>query len=491
MLIIEIRDNTLRIIQATSKPKHFRITDSKTIEFEDTWKTYISDPVQATSLSQTLKSYKENKFLLCLNNSNVIYRDMVVPKASPRYLTSMIRHELTHALNLSNDYLMDYTILSDTISNGKKMHKILVATILASNLNEIVEFFDKIGMQISKVDVSLNSLMKYIDITKIASKEKNTLVTDISSASIRQYLFEKGKYSYYRTTKIAAFEESQEQLSLESTTETIEKMLQFSLSLGQNSGIDQIYLFGSYPKIEHLKIYMNDTLNVDTQIMARPKMLKDRKHKPFNHDSVYALGLLFSQRFKRKKDINLMTPYNVFYSRSSNAINFDAIFNTLAFGFGYLALFAVIITTLQTNAVNANIKKINDYLNRPDIIQALNEISEMKANIAALNEISKELDSIQLVLDSIPRYTDLKIQDFALIKPTGISLTKIAFTDNIITISISADDPSLIYEYVLELSELETFSEVTYTSYQMDTNSKKYTSDLHLTLSEETNNENN
>jgi len=115
----------------------------------------------------------------------------------------------------------------------------------------------------------------------------------------------------------------------------------------------------------------------------------------------------------------------------------------------------------------------------------------MKANIAALNEISKELDSIQLVLDSIPRYTDLKIQDFALIKPTGISLTKIAFTDNIITISISADDPSLIYEYVLELSELETFSEVTYTSYQMDTNSKKYTSDLHLTLSEETNNENN
>ncbi|KAF0222194.1 MAG: hypothetical protein FD133_1887 [Erysipelotrichaceae bacterium] len=386
---------------------------------------------------------------------------------------------------------MDYTILGDTLSNGKKMHKILVATILATNLNEILEFFDKIGLHISKVDVSLNSLMKYVHITKIASKDKNTLVTDISSTSIRQYLFEKGKYSYYRTTKIAAYQESEEQLSLENTTETIEKMLQFSLSLGQNSGIDQIFLFGSYPKIEHLKIYMNDTLSVDTQVMSRPKMLHESKHKPFNHDFVYALGLLFSQRIKRKKDINLMSPYNAFYSRSSNAINFDAIFNSLAFGLGYLALFGVIITTLQTNAVNGNIKKINDYLNRPDIIQALSEIAEMKTHIASLNEISNELDSIQLVLDSIPRYTDLKIQDLLFIKPVGIDLNQITFTNNVITISIIANDPGLIYEYVLKLSEVATFSEVTYTSYQMDTESIKYSSDIHLTLSKETSNESN
>ncbi|KAF0222244.1 MAG: hypothetical protein FD133_1861 [Erysipelotrichaceae bacterium] len=99
MLIIEIRDNTLRIIEATSNLNAFRITGSKTIEFDDSWKTYISNPEQAASLTQTLRSYKESKFLLCLNNSSVIYRDMVVPKASPRYLTSLIRHELTHALN--------------------------------------------------------------------------------------------------------------------------------------------------------------------------------------------------------------------------------------------------------------------------------------------------------------------------------------------------------------------------------------------------------
>ena len=187
MLIIEIRDTTLRIIQATSNLNTFKITGSKTVEFEDNWKTYISNPELATSLTQTLRSYKESKFLLCLNNSSVIYRDMVVPKANPRYLNSLIRHELTHALNLSNDYLMDYTILGDTLSNGKKMHKILVATILATNLNEILEFFDKVGLYISKVDVSLNSLMKYVDITKIASKDKNTLVTDISSTSIERF----------------------------------------------------------------------------------------------------------------------------------------------------------------------------------------------------------------------------------------------------------------------------------------------------------------
>jgi len=487
MLIIEIRDNTIRLIQAGNKVKTFTVKNAKTFDFEEGWKTFISNPDNASALTEAIKTYsKESKALLCLNTSSVIYREMVVPKASPRYLNTMIRHELNHALNLSNDYLMDYTIIGETIKNDTKMNKILVTAVLAQTLNEIVDFFDKIKLQIIKIDVSLNSLQKYVEITKLVNKDTNTLFADIGSSSIRQYLFEKGKYSVYRTTKVAALAQSEEELSLETTTETIEKMVQFALSQGQNSGIEHIYLFGTYPHIEHLKLHISDTLGLDTQVLSRPKILIDSKHRQFAHDDVYALGSLFSQSFKRKKDINLLVAYNSFYSRSSSTLNLDALFNSLAFGLGYVALFALIFVTLQTNLVNSDIQKINNYLNQPSVIETLAKIASMKENIASLNEISAELTSIQTVLDSIPRFSDVKIKDLLTVMPSGLRLSALSFAENDVTLSITATNPSLIHHYVLRLSEVEAFSDVTYTTYQYETNSRLYTSEIHLTLKGET-----
>ncbi len=483
MLIIEIRDNTIHLIQAGNKVKTFTVKNAKAFDFEEGWKTFITNPDNALALTQAIKTYtKESKALLCLNTSSVIYREMVVPKASPRYLNTMIRHELNHALNLSNDYLMDYTIIGETVKNEKKMHKILVTAVLASTLNEIVDFFDKIKLQIIKIDVSLNSIQKYVEITKLVSKTTNTLFADIGSSSIRQYMFEKEKYSVYRTTKDTASSETSEQESLETTTETIEKMVQFSLSLGQNSGIEHIFLFGTYPYIEELKNHITESLGMDTQVLTRPKILIDSKHRPFEHDDVYALGTLFSQSYKRKKDINLLNAYNSFYSRSSSTLNLDAIFNSLAFGLGYVALFAIILVTLQTNMVNSDIQKINNYLNQPTVIETLAKIASMKENITALNELSSELTSIQTVLDSIPRFNDLKIKDVITAMPAGVRLTALRFSENTLTLSISVDNPSLIHQYVLLLGKVETFSEVTYTSYQLETGSRFYTAEINLTL---------
>jgi len=442
-------------------------------------------------LTQTIHSFQEDKVLLCMNTSSVIYRDMIVPKASPRYLDSMIRHELKSALNLSNEYLMDYAILGDTIKDDKKMQKILVSAVLASTINEVVEFLEKANLKIITIDVSLNSLQKYIDITKLLNKDRNTLVVDIGTSSIRQYLFEKGKYSYYRTTKIAALSAVDDDLSIQTSVDNIEKMIQFSLSLGQNSAIDQIILFGSYSRIEKLKEQLNEQLSLDTSILGTPSLLTHSKNFEFKTELVYGLGVLFSRKHRRKKDINLINAYNTFYSRSSNTINFEAIYNSLAFGLGYAALFAVIIASIQTNMVNSNIKKINSYLTRPDVVSALENIAQLKANIASLTEITNELDSIQEVLDSIPRYTNLKINDLLTVKPVDIELSRISFENNIITLSIITSDPSLIHEYVLALSDVSSFSQVTYTSYQYDSNLKAYTSDINLTLNGEDTNENN
>lgn len=485
MLILEIRDNSIKLIQAENKVKAFHVKKSRVFDFDDSWKAFIADPEKAAALTETIKSFgKETKALLCLNTTTVIYREMVVPKANARYLTTLIRHELSHALNLSSEFLIDYTILSETVKNEKKMWKILVTAVSAASLNEIIDFFDKTGLQITKVDVSLNSIQKYVEITNLVDKEKTLLVADIGSSSIRQYLFEKGKYSVNRTTKVAALALDDEALRIQNAIETIDKMLQFSATSGQNA-IDKILLFGSYPKIEHLKIALNDQLDVDVSVMDRPKILLPIKHKPFDHDEAYALGVLFSQKYKRTKDINLINAYNAHFGRSQSTFNLDAIFNSLVFGLAYVALFAVIVTTLQINMVSSDISKINAYLTRPDVVETLGKIDSMKQNIASLSELTRELDSIQKVLDSIPRYNDLKLIDLLTAKPDGIRLTLINFSENTILISIVSNDPALFHQYVLALSALPAFSDVSYTSYQWNLESKNYSSEISLTLNGE------
>ena len=105
--------------------------------------------------------------------------------------------------------------------------------------------------------------------------------------------------------------------------------------------------------------------------------------------------------------------------------------------------------------------------------------------------MKSELDSIQKVLDSIPRFNDLKITDLLQAKPEGVILTKLDFSENTIMLSIVADNPSLIHQYVLALSELSPFGDVTYTSYTYEEKDRNYTSEITLTLGGETTNENN
>lgn len=482
MLIIEIRDNSIKLIQAEAKMKTFLLKSTKVLTFEDGWKSFINKEENTVVIAELVKTLgKDNKALLCLNTASVLYRDMVVPKATPRYLTTLIRHELNHALNLSNEFLIDYTILGETVKNDKKMNKIMVTAVSASLLNEIIDFFDKAGIEIVKVDVALNSIRKYVEITKLAPKDKNILFADIGFPYIRQYLFEKGQYSVNRSTKISAMAET-DAVNIDNTIETLEKMVQFALSQGQNSGIDQIVLFGSFKKIGHLKVAVQDKLGLDVSLLERPKILIANKKQPYDIDEAYALGALFSQRFKRKKDINLVTAYNSYFNRKSSSFNLDALFNSLAFGLGYLALFAVILNTVQTNSVNAQINRINAYLQRADVVETLAKIDSMKGNIAALSELTAELDSIQKVLDSIPRFNDIKITDFLSVKPSGIRLTSINFSENAILIAIRTNDPSLIHQYVLDLTGLDRFDEVTYTSYQYNSDEGNYSSEITLTL---------
>jgi type IV pilus assembly protein PilM len=462
MLILDLRDTTLQLILADHRPGSYRIKKAMTLDLGESLKGYASAADNLAYLTKTLKHFtSERSAVLCLNTSTVIYRDMVVPKATPKYLATLIRHELTYALNLSPDYLLDYTILGEVEKNGKKQHKILVTTLPAQTLQDIIETLTKLELTVTHIDAGLNAVIKYAEFTKLLHPNQSILLADISPSSVRQYLFEKGRYAFNRSTKINPTTAPADALA--ETLDPIEKMVQFARN-ASTLPIDAITLFGSSPELDLFAGELTTHLEIPTAPVKTPLAVKF-KTQAFDPDLVVGIGALVSAKTKRKKDLNLLIPYNLYFNKQRALVDLDRMHKLLSFGFLYVGAFAFIFMNIRANLLSAQIQAAKAYLNQEDIQSTLSEIESMRNDISLIQQIKAEIDSIQTVLDRIPRLNGLQITTVLDLKPAGMRLINIAYNNSLLSMTFETNNPTLIYPYVLTLEALESFDDVTYQSY--------------------------
>lgn len=482
MLIVEIRDNALILLTGESKMTKFVLKKAKIFEISDNWKAHIANEENFETLSSAFMMYKEKntKIHLCMNTSSVIYRDMVIPKTNSKYTSALIRNELLNALSLTPEYLIDYAIIGESTEGENKFNKILATAVLASSLNEYIEFFKQIGLGINKIDVGLNALVKYLDLTGMIPIDKNTLVVDVGLQSIRQYLFEKGQYSFYRNTKLSSNLEQGIFPSIESYTENIEKMMQFAVLQGQKTEIDELILLGNKKVLPKLNKFLNARVPQGSRLLFKPKQL-ECDGLTFDSLYVYALGVLLSSRKKRKKDIDLLDSYNEYYKIKKHLLDPEKLFNPT------LTLFLVVMILLfafkmfEGYQTSAEIKKIEDYLSRPEVVNVMNEIAKNQKNITEIKAISVEINGIKKVLDSIPRLTQESIVKIYSVKPADVRITALKFEERSINIALASTNSTLFYVYVLALSDLKYFEDVNYTTYRSITGGG-FTSEITILL---------
>jgi type IV pilus assembly protein PilM len=462
MLILDLRDTTLQLILADHRPGSYRIKKAITVELGESLKGYVSAAENLTSLTKTIKHFTtERSVVVCLNTSTVIYRDMIVPKATPKYLATLIRHELTYALNLSPDYLLDYTVLGEVEKNGKKHHKILVTTLPAQALQDIVETLTKLDLTVTHIDAGLNAVIKYAEFTKLLHPDQSILLADISPSSVRQYLFEKGRYAFNRSTKLNPTTTPED--AILEMLDPIEKMVQFARNASTHP-LDAITLFGSSPQLDHLAGELSTHLEIPTESVKAPLAVRFRT-QAFDPDLVVGIGTMVSTKTKRKKDINLLISYNLFFNKQRALVDLDRMHKLLSFGFLYVGAFAFIFMNIRANLLSAQIQASKAYLNQEDIQSTLGEIEAMRNDISLIQQIKAEIDSIQTVLDRIPRLNGLQITTVLDLKPTGLRLVNIAYSNSLLSMSFETNNPTLIYPYVLTLEALENFDDVSYQSY--------------------------
>lgn len=480
MNIIELRDHAMILVKAKKNKSFIDVQESKIIEFEDGFKNSFVSPEISTKLSQEIRQFfsHDRDCLLCLGITNVIYRDIITPKTNEKYLKSLVKHELTNALNLTSDYLIDYANVGEMLTENVKQNKLLVAAIQTNNLNEILQFFIRCGLNIKKIDVTNNALVNFVRQNKLLNLTENSIIVDISNKQIRQFLFENGQFSYHRVTR-ANLNVEDETNNYRLVLDAIEKMIQFSVAQGRIKKLDTI-LFIGFPFLNnYLELFKND-LNLKIEQIDLSKSIHFKQEE--NAQLIYAVSLLY--KLEKKKNIDLMVLYNSLNKKNDWVEKINPLFTPTLAIMTYIILTTLIILVIKTINTNKSIEEINAYLSQDQVMSKMFEITESTARTNKMNEILVEVDSIQLVLSQIPRLNQEIILKMYAVKPEEISIQSISYAGNSIEIAIESTNSSLIYQYIIALKDASFFKEVEYNTYARSEKELLFKSSVTLTLKE-------
>jgi len=480
MNIIELRDNSIELIKARKKKSFIEVMNHQSIEIKDGYKALLTDTELMSEVHHAIRHFysQDRDCMISLGITSIIYRDIQTPKTNKKYLKSLVKHELINALNLSSDYLIDYAQVGEIVTENVKQSKLLISAIQTNHLTEILNFFERCGLNIKKIDVSIHSLIRFNRHAQFIQPDKNSVIVDVSSKQIRQFLFENGQFSYHRVTKVN-FDSDSETNNTLIVLDAIEKMIQFSIAQGRIKTVDQIQFIGFPFSISTLDLFKKE-LNMDVNVIDVKKYVHFKTDQDLQ--LIYALSMLY--KTDKTKSIDFMSLYLEVNKKNDFVERINPLFSPSLAILTYFVLTTLIILVIKTNNTNQSIKEINSYLSQESVSTKMTEINESNNNISKMNEILTEIDHIQMVLNKIPRYNQEVIEKLFSVKSESISIVLITYNNNSVDIEIETLESSLIYQYVTSLKEINYFKDVTYSKYERDEQSNLYSSTLTISLKE-------
>jgi Tfp pilus assembly PilM family ATPase len=238
---IEFKHGSINIVEAKFKKNSITCKKTHSFEFNEDWidaQGIRSEEIEnlALLLDQHIDDQEfsdKKEAFLCINNSSIIYRELITPKIDDKKLPLVVRSEMMDALNLTPDYIMDFVILEEVNDEeGNECYRMLAVAILNSALETYIDLMKKAKIKPIAIDSATNSIIKVVSMIPEIESLEQVIISEVGDAHLRLYLFESGNYILSRNIKLTTFTDLTKEGYIETIEDNLNKMIQFSYTRG-------------------------------------------------------------------------------------------------------------------------------------------------------------------------------------------------------------------------------------------------------------------
>lgn len=261
----------------------------------------VSLLVNALSKALSDEGVKAKDAIGCLNSTQIINRELLIPVVAPEEMETVVRYEIQQFLPINlSDYLIQYVILGEVEMMGEKRLKLNVITFPEKMARAYYDLFKELGLKPYALDVSYNAISKLAHheklVEKVTTVEGTVAFVDMGAQSIDLNIFTDGNVQFTRLIKSGGVmidekfnqlpelsiksavsfkqqadlsEEDQGNLSLriiklsmDEMLYELERVLQFYRNKSVGNQIDHLYVLGGLSHLKGLESYMEARLNV-------------------------------------------------------------------------------------------------------------------------------------------------------------------------------------------------------------------------------------
>jgi len=294
-LSIEIGRNCAYLVEASVSKSKIVIKKTHYFDFPEEWitdKGIINIDEFSELLNTNLKEngFKTKKTDICINNSSIIYRELLVPQIDEKRLPLLIRSEMISVLNLTPNYIMDYRILEEINDNDKSMIRVLAVAILDIALESYISCAKACKLKVEVIDSATNAILKLVDGLNIFSDNQQLILADVTYNHLRLYLFENGKYALSRNNRLMNYTENTEKEFIDAVIENINKMIQFSYTRDNGSNAKKVVLSGIDELLITIQKRISEELAIPCEIITMPNYIES--NVKYENRYINAIGSL-------------------------------------------------------------------------------------------------------------------------------------------------------------------------------------------------------
>jgi len=244
----------------------------------------------------TSNNIKPDKTTFVLDNSRLVFREMVVPDVPDNKIKLIVQSEILGDTNKSSQTTLDYIVIDSFKSEDKKKKlKIRVTYVSNDCIDSLQNSAIELGLTPVVLDIAPNSISKLIEQYAKTNKrmlEDTFLLLDYKDTFVTLSVFDRYRCEFTKSTVLYAGEEGEldKDYLLQELTSNVNSVIRFYESRTEKD-IKAVYITGNAAVLQDILQPFADAVNILVAHLPLPSFVKGMNLLDYNAFSC-ALGAI-------------------------------------------------------------------------------------------------------------------------------------------------------------------------------------------------------